>query len=136
MTPHNDPRGPAAMSFTVTVQPSGVRFDVPRDEAILLAAIRAGIGLPYGCRDGACGSCKSRLIEGRVLHGAHQQKALSAQEEDAGLILTCCGTPQTDCVIEARTVPGAGEFSVQKMPCRVRSIERPAPDVAILQLQL
>jgi CDP-4-dehydro-6-deoxyglucose reductase len=124
------------MTFTITVQPAGVRFDVARDEAILPAAIRQGIGLPYGCRDGACGSCKSRLLEGRVIHGAHQLKALSPAEEEAGLILTCCATPQTDCVVEARTVPGAGEFPVQKMPARVQRIDRMAPDVAILRLQL
>ena len=59
-----------------------------RDEPILAAAIRQGVGLPYGCRDGACGSCKSRLLEGRVLHGAHQAKALSSAEEDAGMVLT------------------------------------------------
>jgi CDP-4-dehydro-6-deoxyglucose reductase len=124
------------MTFTITVQPAGVQFDVPRDEAILPAAIRAGIGLPYGCRDGACGSCKSRLLQGRVIHGAHQLKALSPAEEEAGFILTCCATPQTDCIVEARTVPGAGEFPVQKMPARVQSIDRPAPDVALVRLQL
>jgi CDP-4-dehydro-6-deoxyglucose reductase len=124
------------MSSTVIIQPAGRSFAVERDEPILAAAIRAGIGLPYGCRDGACGSCKSRLLEGRVIHGAHQQKALSAAEEQAGLILPCCATPQTDCVIEARMVPGAGEFPVLKMPCRVMTIERPAPDVAVLKLQL
>jgi CDP-4-dehydro-6-deoxyglucose reductase len=124
------------MSFTVTVQPAGRTFEVQRDEPILAAAIRSGIGLPYGCKDGACGSCKSRLLEGRVIHGAHQQKALSAAEEEAGLVLTCCAAPQTDCVIEARTVPGAGEFPVQKMPARVASVSRPAPDVAVLRLQL
>ncbi len=124
------------MTFKVTLQPSGRAFEVARDEAVLPAAIRQGIGLPYGCRDGACGSCKSRLVEGRVIHGAHQTKALSAQEEADGFILTCCATPQTDLVVEARTVPGAGEFAVQKMPCRVSAITRPAPDVAILTLQL
>jgi CDP-4-dehydro-6-deoxyglucose reductase len=124
------------MTFTISVQPAGVQFDVQRDEAILPAAIRAGIGLPYGCRDGACGSCKSRLVQGRVIHGAHQLKALSPAEEEAGWILTCCATPQTDCIVEARTVPGAGEFPVQKMPARVIAIERPAPDVALLRIQL
>ena len=124
------------MSLTVTLQPSGRSFTVDRDERILAAAIRQGIGLPYGCRDGACGSCKSRLLEGRVIHGAHQQKALSAEEEAAGLILTCCATPQTDCVVEARAVVGAGEHPVLKLPCRVLSIERPAPDVAVVRLQL
>ena len=124
------------MQFAVTLTPSGRAFEVQRDETLLAAAIRQGVGLPYGCKDGVCGSCKSRLIAGRVLHGAHQLKALSVAEEDAGLLLTCCATPQTDCVIEARSVPGAGEFPVLKMPTRVLTIERPAPDVAVLRLQL
>jgi CDP-4-dehydro-6-deoxyglucose reductase len=124
------------MSFTVTVQPSGRRFSVERDEAILQAAIRQGVGLPYGCKDGACGSCKSRLLEGRVIHGAHQHKALSVEEEEAGFTLTCCAAAQTDLVLEARTVAGAGEIPVRKMPSRVISIARPAPDVAIVKMQL
>src|SRR4029453_777959 len=121
------------MSLTVIVRPAERSFQVERDEPILTAAIRAGIGLPCGCKDGACGTCKSRLLEGRVIHGAHQLKALSPAEEEAGLILTCCATPQTDCVVEARTVPGAGEFPVQKMPARVSRIDRVAPDVVILR---
>jgi CDP-4-dehydro-6-deoxyglucose reductase len=124
------------MTFQITLQPAGRQFEVQRDEAILPAAIRQGIGLPYGCRDGACGSCKSKLIEGRVIHGAHQLKALSVDEEGAGFILTCCATPQTDCVVEARSVPGAGEYPVLKMPSRVLSLERPSYDVAVLRLQL
>lgn len=124
------------MSFKVTVQPAGVSFDVARDEPILAAAIRAGVGMPYGCRDGACGSCKSRLIEGRVIHGAHQLRTLPREEEDAGWILPCCATPQTDCVVQARTVAGAGEYPVLKMPARVASLERVAPDVMRLKLQL
>ncbi|WP_397534887.1 CDP-6-deoxy-delta-3,4-glucoseen reductase [Roseateles sp.] len=124
------------MNFQVNVQPSGRQFEVERDETMLAAAIRQGIGLPYGCKDGACGSCKSRLLEGRVIHGAHQAKALSEAEEAAGMVLTCCATPQTDCVLEARAVPGAGEFPVLKLPSRVISLERAAADVAVLRLQL
>jgi len=124
------------MPFTVTVQPSGRVFSVDRDEPILSAAIRQGVGLPYGCKDGACGTCKSKLLEGRVIHGVHQSKALSAEEEAAGWILTCQAAPQSDVVVEARTVPGAGEFAIRKMPTRVTTISKPAPDVAILQMQL
>jgi CDP-4-dehydro-6-deoxyglucose reductase len=124
------------MSFTVTLLPAERSFTVERDEAILAAAIRQGVGLPYGCRDGACGSCKSRLLQGRVIHGAHQLKARSAAEEEQGFVLTCCATPQTDCVVQAREVPGAGEHPVLKLPSRVLAIERPAPDVAVLRMQL
>ena len=71
-----------------------------------------------------------------MIHGAHQLKALSVAEEEAGYILTCCATPQTDCVVEARSVPGAGDYPVLKLPSRVLSITRPSGDVAILRLQL
>ena len=124
------------MSFTVTVQPSGRQFQVDRDEPVLLAAIRQGVGLPYGCKDGACGSCKCRLLEGRVIHGIHQAKALTAVEEDAGWMLSCRAAAQTDMVIEARTVPGLGEFPVRKLPTRVSRIAFPATDVAVIQMQL
>ena len=124
------------MSFQITIQPAGIQFETQVDEAILPAAIRQGVGLPYGCRDGACGSCKSQLLQGRVIHGAHQLKALSVAEEESGFILTCCAVPQTDCVVQARSVAGAGEYPVLKMPSRVMSISRPADDVAVLKLQL
>ncbi|MBI3157001.1 MAG: CDP-6-deoxy-delta-3,4-glucoseen reductase [Burkholderiales bacterium] len=124
------------MSHRITIQPAERSFDTDDGEAILAAAIRQGVGLPYGCRDGACGSCKSRLVEGRVEHGPHQLKALPAEEAAAGWILTCCAVAQTDCVVEARTVPGAGQFPLLKLPTRVLAVDRPAPDVAILRLQL
>jgi CDP-4-dehydro-6-deoxyglucose reductase len=124
------------MSFSITIQPSGRQFDMQRDDTVLSAAISAGIGLPYGCKDGACGSCKCKLLEGRVIHGAHQEKALSQAEEDAGYLLTCCATPQTDLVIEARQVVGMGDFPVIKMPTRVTRLSRVAPDVMVLRLQL
>jgi CDP-4-dehydro-6-deoxyglucose reductase len=124
------------MSLTVTIQPAGRSFSVERDGTLLAAAIAQGIGLPYGCKDGACGSCKSKLVEGRVVHGVHQRKALSAEEEAAGFILTCCAVPQTDCVVEARSVPAEGVHPVIKMPVRVISLSQAAPDVMCVRLQL
>lgn len=124
------------MSFSVTLQPSGRSFQVDREEPVLLAAIRQGVGLPYGCKDGACGSCKCRLLEGRVVHGVHQSKALSAAEEDAGWMLSCRAMAQTDLVIEARAVVGIGDIPIRKMPTRVQAMTRVAPDVMVLLMQL
>jgi len=124
------------MSHQITIQPAGRVYQTEGDDTLLAAAIRNGVGLPYGCKDGACGSCKSKLLEGAVIHGNHQPKALSAEEEASGLVLTCCARPQTDCTIEARTVPGAGEFPVLKLPTRVAAMLKPAPDVAVLTMQL
>jgi len=123
-------------SFQVTVQPSGRLFGVNPDEAILAAAIRQGIGMPYGCKDGACGSCKCKKLEGTVVHGPHQSKALSAEEQAAGYILTCCSVPQTDVVIESRQVTDESAFPIRKMPSRVMSLEKKSADVMVVKLQL
>ena len=124
------------MSFNVSVLPSGRSFTTEPGEPILAAAIRQGIGLPYGCKDGACGSCKCKKLEGTVLHGTHQLKALSAEEEANGLILTCCGVAQSDVVIESRQVTDESAFQIRKLPTRVTSMTRAAHDVFVLRLQL
>jgi CDP-4-dehydro-6-deoxyglucose reductase len=124
------------MSFQVTVQPSGRQFTCDESETILTAAIRAGVGLPYGCKNGACSSCKGKLVSGSVVHGPHQERALPAKEEELGFSLFCCARPQSDVVIEAREVAGVGEFPVRKMPVRVAGLEKKADDVIVLSLQL
>jgi CDP-4-dehydro-6-deoxyglucose reductase, E3 len=124
------------MSFNVTVQPSGRTYTANADEALLAAAIRNGIGLPYGCKDGACGSCKCKKIEGTVVHGPHQLKALSHEEEAAGFILTCCGVPHSDIVIESRQVTDESAFPVKRMPARVASFAKVSHDVMVMRLQL
>jgi len=103
---------------------------------MLAAAIRQGVGLPYGCQDGACGSCKCKKIKGEVVHGEHESKALSDYEEEQGFVLTCCGVAHGDVVLESNRVTHAGSFPVKKMPVRVRLLEKKSPDVMLLRLQL
>jgi CDP-4-dehydro-6-deoxyglucose reductase len=124
------------MSFSVTVQPSGRTFTANADEALLAAAIRQGIGLPYGCKDGACGSCKCKKISGTVTHGPHQLKALSLEEASNGFILTCCATADSDLVLESRQVTDESAFPVKKMPTRVSSLSKVSHDVMLVRLQL
>ncbi len=124
------------MTFLITVQPSGTQFACEADETVLAAAIRAGVGLPYGCKNGACGSCKGKVVGGAVTHKPHQARALSDQEKLQGMSLFCCALPEGDVVIEAREIGGSSDYPIRKMPSRVQSITRAAPDVAIVTLQL
>lgn len=124
------------MSFNITVQPSGRTFVVQADEALLAAAIRQGIGLPYGCKDGACGSCKCKKLQGTVTHGPHQLKALSVEEAEQGFILTCCAVAHSDVVVESRQVTDESAFPIKKMPVRVSNLARASHDVMLMRLQL
>ena len=120
----------------VTLQPSGLQFDVEEGESVLTAALRQGYVLPYGCRNGACGSCKGRVVEGSVDYGTYQKKALTDEEKAQGKALFCQAKPLGPLVIEARTVGAAKDIQVKTLPCRVQKIDRVADDVVVLQLKL
>ena len=124
------------MAFTVTIRPSGHRFSVDADETVLTAALREGFNLPYGCRNGACGSCKGKLLAGCIDYGDYQETALSEIERAQGFALFCCAKPQEDIEIECREVGAAKDIQIRKMPCRVQRMERAAADVMIVELRL
>ena len=120
----------------VRLEPSGHTFTVAPGETILEAALRQGIGLPYGCRNGACGACKGVLRSGELAYGEYQERALHPAERQAGKALTCCTRPLTDIVFEVRELTGARDLAIRTMPCRVERVEKPVEDVAILYLKL
>ena len=124
------------MAFQVTLQPSGHGFAADADATLLDSALGAGLHLPYGCRNGACGACKGILRSGELEYGDYQERALHPQEKAAGKALTCCTRPLTDIVFEVREVSGAKDLAIRTLPCRVERIEKPADDVAILSLKL
>ncbi len=124
------------MSYQVTIQPSGHQFTVNEDESILAAALREGFTLPYGCRNGACGSCKGKVLQGLVDHGKHQENTLKKEEIAEGKALFCVARPLSDLVIEVKEIRAAGEVPVRIMPCRVQKLEKLADDVMLMQLKL
>ncbi len=121
---------------SVTIQPSGHQFQVEDGEAVLAAALRQGFVLPYGCKNGACGSCKARILSGAVDYGVYQQKALTDEDKAQGKALLCQAKPLGDLVIEARTIGAAKDIPVKTLPCRVQKLERVTEDVMLLALKL
>jgi CDP-4-dehydro-6-deoxyglucose reductase len=118
------------------VQPSGHQLEIQEGESILAGALRQDVVLPYGCKNGACGSCKGKVLEGRVDYGTYQKKALSDDEKAQGKVLFCQAKPLTDLVIEARTVGSAKDIQIRMLPSRVQKLERLADDVIVIQLKL
>jgi CDP-4-dehydro-6-deoxyglucose reductase len=124
------------MPFQISLEPGGQHFTAEPDQTILDAALAAGLVLPYGCRDGACGTCKGKVIAGKVDLGKGAASALSEAERSAGLTLFCRARPQSDLVLEARNVSRVGDIPVRKLPCRVQALRRVAGDVMIVEVKM
>ncbi len=120
----------------VTVQPSGQSFDVEESESVLTAALRQGVMLPYGCKNGACGSCKGKIVSGTVDYGHYHARVLTEEERAHGKALFCQARPLGELVIECRTIGAAKDIAVRLLPCRVQKLDKVADDVVIVQLKL
>ncbi len=124
------------MSYQVTIQPSGHQFTVNPDETLLVAALREGVGLAYGCRNGACGSCKGTVISGTLDYGTYKATALKPEEKAAGKALFCQARPLSDLIIQAKEVGTAKDVVIKMLPCRVETLEKRADDVMIVKIKL
>ena len=102
--------------YQITLTPSGHTFHVAADETILDAALRHGIGLPYGCRNGACGSCKGTIVCGEFDYGTYQERTLSADEKSQGKALFCVGKPRSDMTLNVKEIGGAGDIQIRTLP--------------------
>jgi CDP-4-dehydro-6-deoxyglucose reductase len=124
------------MAFQVTIQPSGHTYTAEADETVLESALREGFTLPYGCRNGACGSCKGKVVSGQVDYGDYQSTTLTDEDKANGLALFCCAKPLSDLTIECREVGATKDIQVKTIPCRVQKLEKISHDVAVLSLKL
>src|SRR4051794_13446118 len=77
----------------------GKRREVPvvEGEAILDAALRAGMDLPFACKGGMCSTCRAKLVEGEAQMEVNY--SLEPWELKAGFILTCQARPCSERVV-------------------------------------
>jgi ferredoxin-NADP reductase len=85
-------------SFRVTLSKSNKSFDCPADSFVLDAARKAGLRLASSCTQGMCGTCKSKMTEGKV--EMNHKGGIRQREIDQGMVLICCSKPLTDLVLD------------------------------------
>jgi CDP-4-dehydro-6-deoxyglucose reductase len=125
------------MPHRITIKPSNHTFETrDDDDTVLEAALREGFVIAYGCRNGACGTCKGKVLEGTLDYGTYQEGTLTEAEKQQGFALFCQAKPITDLVIECREISAVKDIQVRTLPCRVQKMDRLAPDVMRIQLKL
>ncbi|OBA92153.1 ferredoxin [Mycobacteriaceae bacterium 1482268.1] len=72
--------------FTVTMASTGQEVVVGAEETLLTALRRSDIDVPYSCRQGFCGTCRTRVLAGAV---DHRDTLLTEPERENGLMLVC-----------------------------------------------
>jgi CDP-4-dehydro-6-deoxyglucose reductase len=123
------------MTYQITIQPSGHTCTAKVYETVLESAIEAGFNIPYGCRNGACGSCKGTILSGEVDYGDYARSALTEDEKAAGKALFCCAKPLSDLTIECREII-IGAIAPRILPARVERKQQLSHDVMALFLKL
>ncbi|MDE3208817.1 MAG: CDP-6-deoxy-delta-3,4-glucoseen reductase, partial [Pseudomonadota bacterium] len=89
-----------------------------------------------GCRTGACGSCKGRILEGLIDFGPYQEQTLTEAERRQGFALFCCAKPLSNLLIECQDLKKSNGAEVKTLPARVQSLELLNEDVMLMTLKL
>jgi CDP-4-dehydro-6-deoxyglucose reductase, E3 len=127
------------MSYSrITLLPSRQNLIVEEGETILDAALRAGLNLPHSCKGGHCSSCRARVREGQVCYPLGRPPGLLDEEEREGCVLLCqAHAASAALTLEVREIrPPAPEIQLKSLPCRIERLQRLAPDVMAVFLQL
>ena len=123
-------------AYTITLLPSGHRFECPADALVLKAGLDAGLFMPYSCRSGVCNTCRGRIVEGEVDFGQTHPAYLSDADKARGFAMLCQARPRSDLRIELHELEATDAMRAKAMPARVLKAELAAPDVMLVTLGL
>ncbi len=123
------------MTIRVKALPSEHEFLIEGADTILEAGLRGGLALNYGCSNGNCGLCKTRVVSGEVKKMRHHDYALTEAEKRLGYILSCSYTALTDAVLEADEADGISDIPEQQIPVRIKKVDHPNHEVIIVSVK-
>lgn len=114
---------------------NGCEFSATAGEALVDAALSAGITLPHSCKTGRCSTCKCKVLLGETT-ALQAETGLTDAEKTEGWILSCVRSAQTDVTLEVEDLGNVVLPPSKTLPCRISSIDRLAADVVRVLLRL
>src|ERR1700733_4287901 len=124
---------------TVRFEPVGVEMEVEEGETVLDAAFRQGISLMHGCKEGQCGSCKSKLIEGDIELLKYSTFALPDYESETDHVLLCRTLVYSDISVELLNFDEdllRRSIAVKEFDAEVIGVTALTHDIRMLEIEL
>src|SRR5262245_9226291 len=127
------------MRVQVNARNRAFQFEADNGEKILYAGLRAQAGLPYECATGTCGTCKAKLVDGRIADGWPQAPGRKSIKPERGEFLMCQCAAESDLSIEVASFvypsdPAAGR--VGALGGTVRGLRALTHDVTAVEVDL
>jgi NAD(P)H-flavin reductase/ferredoxin len=128
--------GKKPTSHGALILPANVALRVGGRETLLQAALNQGIPFPHDCRAGGCGTCKCRLLKGKVKELTDKSYILSAEELRDNYVLACQSIPQGDIEVDVQLRDAATLADVRQSPARIACMEPLTHDILHVTLEL
>ncbi|WP_316191110.1 2Fe-2S iron-sulfur cluster-binding protein [Bradyrhizobium sp. SZCCHNS2096] len=123
----------------VRFEPVGIEMEVEEGETVLDAAFRQGISLMHGCKEGQCGSCKSKLVDGDIELMKYSTFALPDYESENGHVLLCRTHAYSDVSFELLNYDEdllRRSIAVKTVHGRVAAITALTSDIRLLEIDI
>jgi naphthalene 1,2-dioxygenase ferredoxin reductase component len=124
------------MVATVRIRQWPTPIGLAPGEAVLDAALAAGVPYPHGCQSGNCGACKSLLLSGAVEMTPYSEFALTDEEKAQGLVLACRSMADDDIEIAWMEGEDLALHALRALDCRVEGLQRLTHDITAVTLAI
>lgn len=99
-------------------------------DTVLRSALRAGVGFPYECNSGGCGSCRYEVVSGEVENLWPDAPAITDRDRRKGRLLACQCRARSDLIIRMRPQAEAKPLiSPKRMRARLTEVREVTHDI-------
>lgn len=127
-------------SFEILVKPFDAKVTCAPGQSVLSAVLESRKFIRYGCKNGGCGSCRLRVVDGDVEQRG-SPFGLSDGDRAGGWVLACTATPMSDCTVDIAEMDlSFEEFEagdrVRSYECELESKVSLTDDIRVLRFRV
>ena len=90
-------------NFKLKIIGDDSEYNIEENLSVLESALNNNILIPYGCKNGQCGSCRGQVVDGKVTAIDIPPYIISTSDQDKGWTLFCQAKPESNLTIKVRT---------------------------------